>query len=349
MLDIAILGASGYGGGELLRVLSGHPAVSRLRGVSRRHAGKPWHACHPNLRGILEGGFEEAIDWHDYADAERPVVFSAMPHGELAGRLGALEAEWAALGLSERLTLIDLSGDFRLTSPAVFAAAYGGSHRCPERLGTFVYGLPEWTRSELGGTRRIAAAGCFATALQLALLPLKGLDLGFVAASAMTGSSGSGATASETTHHPTRAHDMRAYKILCHQHLPEVHAAMARGGISASLAFVPHSAPLVRGIFANLQFALPDGLDAEGLRARAVTACCGEPFVRLVEGSPRVAAVVGGNFADLAVAADERHGVVMVAIDNLVKGMAGQAVQCLNLALGLPETTALMAASPYPA
>ncbi len=348
-LDVAVLGASGYGGGELLRLLTSHPAVASLRGTSTRLAGRPFHAAHPNLRGVADGTFEAAIDWRDLASSPHPVVFSAMPHGALAGRLDTLEAEWARLDLAGRLTLVDLSGDFRLRSAEAFALAYGTAHPCPGHLGSFVYGLPEWTRADLAGARRIASAGCFATALQLGLLPLKDLELGFVAASAITGSSGSGASATETTHHPTRAHDLRAYKILCHQHLPEVRATLERGRIAADLAFVPQSGPTVRGIFAVLQFALPAGLDASGLAARGAQACVGEPFLRLVEGSPRVAAVAGSNFADLAVVSTNRHGVVLVAIDNLVKGMAGQAVQCLNLALGLPEATGLMFAGAYPA
>ncbi|HOC19695.1 MAG TPA: N-acetyl-gamma-glutamyl-phosphate reductase [Vicinamibacterales bacterium] len=348
-LDVAILGASGFGGGELLRLLSAHPAVGSLRGTSRRFAGRPWHAAHPNLRGVADGVFEAAIDWREFASSPQPVVFSAMPHGALASRLDEMEAEWASLGLANRLTLVDLSGDFRLSSAEAFALAYGAAHPCPRRLGSFVYGLPEWTRAELPGARRIAAAGCFATALQLGLLPLEGLDLGLVTATAITGSSGSGATATETTHHPTRAHDIRAYKVLRHQHLPEVQATLTRGRITADLSFVPQSGPTVRGIFAVLQFGLPHGLNAEGLAARAARACAGQPFLRLVEGSPRVAAVVGSNFADLAVAATDRHGAVLVAIDNLMKGMAGQAVQCLNLALGLAETTGLKYAGAYPA
>ena len=349
-LNVAILGASGYGGGELLRLLAGHPEAGSVRGASRRHAGRPFHASHPNLRGVVGGAFEAEIDWETFAAGPgTPVVFSAMPHGELAAQLETLERRWAALGLADRLVLVDLSGDFRLESGEVFAEAYGTPHPCPERLGSFVYGLPEWTRRDLVGARRIAAAGCFATALQLALLPLRGLDLGLVAASAVTGSSGSGAAPGDTTHHPTRAHDFRAYKVLRHQHLPEVLATMARAGIRGTVGFVPQSAPLVRGIFAALQFLLPPGLDGNDLSARAAAACDGEPFLRLVEGSPRVGAVTGSNFCDLAVAAAGRHAAVLVAIDNLVKGMAGQAIQCLNIALGLPEISGLRAAGAFPA
>ena len=347
-LDVAILGASGYGGGELLRILAGHPDVAGMRGTSRQYAGRPFADCHPNLRGLVEGRFDADFDWATFGAGRQPVVFSALPHGELAERLPALERAWSASPLADRLVLIDLSGDFRLADPGTYRAAYGSAHPSPEHLGRFVYGLPEWTRASLGHARRIAAAGCFATALQLALLPLKGLDLGFIAASGVTGSSGSGAAPGATTHHPTRAHDFRAYKPLQHQHLPEVEATLRRGGIGASLAFVPQSAPLVRGIFACLQFALPAGLDATTLARRTEETCAGEPFLRLVDGSPRVAAVAGSNFCDIASAASDRHGVVMVALDNLVKGMAGQAVQCMNLALGISETTGLRTAGVYP-
>jgi len=348
MIDVGILGATGYGGGELLRLLGGHPEVRSLRGTSRSLAGKPFWTKHPNLRGVAEGAFEEELPFRDWSSASQPVLFSALPHGELARRLPDLEAQFQRHGLAERLLLVDLSGDFRLKDPVAFEQAYGKPHPVPAALGSFIYGLPEWNRDALRGARRIASAGCFATALQIALLPLKGLDIGFIGASAATGSSGSGALHSDTTHHPTRAQDFRAYKVLDHQHLAEVRAMMAACGIGGSLAFVPMSAPMVRGIFASLQFPLPEGLDATGLRACAETVFAGMPFVRLVEGTPRVASVTGSNFCDVAVAARDGAGVVMSALDNLVKGMAGQAVQCMNLALGLEETAGLKSAGCYP-
>lgn len=341
MIDACILGATGYGGGELLRLLGAHPAVASLRGTSRSQAGKPFWTRHPNLRGVADGAFEAEPPFAAWAASPRPVLFSALPHGELAQRLAGLEAQVREHGLADRLLLVDLSGDFRLDDAAAFARAYGKPHPLPEALGSFVYGLPEWNREALRGATRIASAGCFATALQLALLPLRGLDPGFIGASAATGSSGSGTLASDTTHHPTRAQDFRAYKVLDHQHLAEVRAMMAACAIGGKLAFVPQSAPMVRGIFASLQFPLPEGLDAKGLRARAEAAFAGSPFVRLVEGTPRVAAVTGSNFCDVAVAAKDGAGVVMSALDNLVKGMAGQAIQCMNLALGLEETAGL--------
>ena len=341
MIDVVILGASGYGGGELLRLLSAHPQVRSVAGTSRQFAGKPFWAAHPNLRGVVEGPFLETADWTALAKSERPVVFAAMPHGELARILADLERAWSEAGILQRMILVDLSGDFRLADPAVHAKAYGKPHPQPERLGSFVYGQPEWNREALRGATRIASAGCFATALQLALLPLKDLDLGFLAVSAATGSSGSGMAPSDTTHHPTRAQDFRAYKVLSHQHQAEVEAMMAACGIGGQLAFVPHSAPMVRGIFATLQFPLPPGLDGAALKERAKSACEASTFLRYIEGSPRVGAVTGSNFCDLSATASHGSGCVMTALDNLVKGMAGQGIQCMNLALGLDEQAGL--------
>jgi N-acetyl-gamma-glutamyl-phosphate reductase len=347
-LDIAIIGASGYGGGELLRWLSTHPEVASLRGTARAKAGQPFWKVHPNLRGILEGHFEEEIDWSCFKTSEGVVVFSALPHGELATRMPQLEAAWRDAGIHDKVTFLDLSGDFRLKDPERFQHAYGGPHPCPEFLDRFVYGLPEWNRAALLGARRIACPGCFATAIQLALLPLRGLDLGWMAVTGATGSSGSGASPSEGTHHPLRANDFRAYKPLSHQHLAEIEAGMAAMGIQGRLAFVPQSAPMVRGIFATLQFQLPAGMTQADLQGLATAAFQDAPMVRVVDGSPRVAAVTGSGFCDLAVAARDGSGVVLTAIDNLGKGMAAQAVQCMNLALGLPETRGLRIPGTFP-
>lgn len=328
-VDVLILGASGYGGGELLRWLANHPAVKSLRGTARTHAGKPFHAQHPNLRGLVDGAFEAAPDWAPLADGAFPVVISALPHGELAKQWPEYQAEWARLGLADRITVIDLSTDFRL-DPA------------------WVYGLVDWKPERMKGATRIANPGCFATALQLALLPLAAWKPAFVAVTAATGSSGSGAAPSDTTHHPSRANDFRAYKMLSHQHEAEVLRTLASEGWEAPLSFVPQSAPMVRGIFATAQFPLPAGIEAGALRAHYEDFYKGRFFVRVVDGSPRVAATTGSAFADIGVAARHGHGAVMVALDNLGKGMAAQAVQNLNLALGLPEWTGLKVAGGYP-
>ena len=352
-IQVYILGGSGYGGGELLRLLLQHPQVESIRAISRKHAGEPFWKVHPNLRSVVNGSFEAQPDWAAFAQAEVPVAFSAMPHLELAQQLVKLEAEWSKHKLTERLTLIDLSGDFRLDDADAFERAYGKPHPNPQALGSFVYGLPEWQAGKIKGARRIASPGCFATAIQLALLPLSGLkDLGFIAVSAATGSSGSGATHSETTHHPTRVNDFRAYKILSHQHEAEITRLLDVENTSGySLAFVPHSAPLVRGIFATVQLHPPAtlGLNAKTLRKKYEDFYRDAPFVRLVEDTPRIAAVVGSNFCDIAVHEKDGIVVVMTALDNLVKGMAGQAVQNMNIMHGLDETVGLTGAGAYPA
>ena len=327
-IDAVILGASGYGGGELLYWLSRHPNVASVRGTSRSRDGQPFASAHPNLRGVVEGRFESTIQWRELEGSEQPVVFSALPHGELKKSLGGLESEWS--GIAERMLLVDLSGDFRVSD------------------GGFVYGLPEWNRDAIKGAKRIASPGCFATALQLALLRLRGLKAGFIAATAVTGSSGSGASASVGTHHPTRAHDFRAYKVLTHQHMAEVEMAMRACEIGARLGFVPQSGPFVRGIFATLQFALPAKVDAVGLQTRTAQAFEYCPFIRMVEESPRLAAVIGSNFADISVTTNESSAAIMVALDNLGKGMASQAVQSMNIALGLYETAGLWQPARFP-
>ena len=347
-IDAVIFGASGYGGGELLYWLSRHPEVRSVRGTSRTLDGKPFFAAHPNLRSVVDGRFESEIDWQELARSEQVVVFSALPHGELAGRLRELESAWSRAGIAGRMVLVDLSADFRVPNPRTFQQLNGFEHPCPELLPEFVYGLPEWNSAAIKDAKRIASPGCFATALQLALLPLRGLQIDFFAASAVTGSSGSGTSPIFATHHPTRANDFRAYKILTHHHTAEVEMAMAACDIHGTLGFVPHSGPFVRGIFATLQFGNRDGFRPSELHARAASAFDDCPFVRIVEESPRVAAVAGTNFADVSVAANENTSAIMVALDNLGKGMAGQAVQAMNIALGLPETTALWQPARFP-
>ncbi len=347
-IDAVILGASGYGGGELLYWLSRHPDVRSLRGTSRHFGGQPFSTAHPNLHSVVDGRFESEIDWQELARSEHPIIFSALPHGELAGRLRELESAWARGGIDGRMVLVDLSADFRVPNLRVFQQLNGFEHPCPELLSQFVYGLPEWNSAAIKGAKRIASPGCFATALQLAVLPLRGLQIDFLAASAVTGSSGSGVSPTLATHHPSRANDFRAYKILTHHHTAEVKMAMAACNIDGRLGFVPHSGPFVRGIFVTLQFENVDGLNPPSLQARASSAFDDCPFVRIVEGSPRLAAVAGTNFADVSVAANENSSAIMVAIDNLGKGMAGQAVQAMNVAVGLPETTALWQPARFP-
>ncbi|MEZ5443833.1 MAG: N-acetyl-gamma-glutamyl-phosphate reductase [Lysobacterales bacterium] len=350
-ITASILGASGYGGGELYRWLLQHPRVERIQGVAHSQAGVAVAKVHPQLRGLVDGPFAAEVDWAALAASEQPVLFAALPHGEFARRYGDLTEEIAANGLNDRLTIIDLSGDFRLRDPAAFALAYGGEHPCPQYLDDFVYGLADWQPARLQGARRIANPGCFATAVALGLLWLAALPASLrpkpVAVSAITGSSGSGIKPSETTHHPARAHDFRAYKPLQHQHRFEVSAAAVAAGWQPDWSLVTHSAPLVRGIHATLQF--PAGaITAADLDQACAQAFGDQRFVRRVDAPPRLAAVNGSNFVDIGAALADGHGTVLVALDNLGKGMASQAIQNMNLALGLPADLGLRVAAPIP-
>lgn len=346
----AILGASGYGGGELLRLLGGHPRVRELVGSSRRFFGKPIASVHPNLRGVNKDEFVQTIDWTWLSDCEHPVLFAAMPHGEFGRQYARLQDEWEAVALRERLTVIDLSADFRIRDPHRYEKYYNEPHPCPSSLEEWDYGFCEYVPVRLLNAKRIANPGCFASALQLGLLPLAGMrEIEFVAASGATGSSGSGMNPSETTHHPARSNDFRAYKILNHQHMAEIQQLLETVGWGQMhVSFIPHSAPMVRGILTTLQFQMPEGMYAEDLRKLFLKSYGEAKFVRLVEGSPRVAAVVGSNFADIGITVHDGYGAVLVALDNLIKGMAGQAVQNMNLSLGLPEEEGLWFVGGYP-
>jgi N-acetyl-gamma-glutamyl-phosphate reductase len=263
-------------------------------------------------------------------------VFLALPHGEAMTRV----EEFAK---RDRL-ILDLSADFRLKDPKAWEAAYGRPHAAPELLPSFVYGQTECFREEILKSRRIACPGCFPTGSILALAPLarEGLLKGRVVVSAATGSSGSGAEPGDKTHHPTRAEDFRAYKPFVHPHVHEIVQALAAlGARDLELLFIPHSAPMVRGIFTTAVATLAVPMDTSDIQALYRLHYQERPFVRVLPESPRAGVVAGTNFADLSATALGRNAVLLSAVDNLVKGAAGQAVQNLNLVMGWPETTGL--------
>jgi N-acetyl-gamma-glutamyl-phosphate reductase len=341
-LRAAVLGASGYVGGELLRLLVAHPAVGAVRAFSESRAGTSWSAVHPALLHVEGGAFEpvDAAGAAAWADA----LFLALPHGRSQLLIGALEAARARL-------VIDTAADFRVRDRALAEAHYG-PHACPERLAEWTYGLADVVGSGLAGARRIAAPGCFATATLLALWPLARAA---VLAEppvcfAVTGSSGSGAEPKRTTHHPVRAHSFFGYSLAGHRHEAEVTEQLRgwTGTPAMSCSLLTHSAPLVRGIHATLRGRLSRPVaDPTALLTEAYA---GRPFVRVLAAPPELAAVVGTNFAHLHAAARDggREVLVLAAIDNLVKGAAGQAVQAMNLSLGLDETAGLGFAGMYP-
>jgi LysW-gamma-L-alpha-aminoadipyl-6-phosphate/LysW-L-glutamyl-5-phosphate reductase len=345
----AVIGGSGYGGAELVRRLLLHPEVELSRVASVDHVGEPLGAVHLSLEGATDLVFEDLPPARAAEGAD--VVLLGLPHRVSARAVPEI------LGLARPPLVVDMSGDFRLRDAGAYERYYGAPHPHPELLGTFVYGLPELNRERIRRSRRIAAPGCFATAVELSLLPLAraGVLSGVVHVQGITGSSGSGVAPSAGTHHPVRAGNLRTYKPLEHQHLPEIAETLGEAGArDLELRFVPLSAPLARGIFATSFVELPEEWTEDRLRALYREAFAGEALVRVPRGRlPEVAAVSGSPFAEVGGATGpafrgRRTAVLFGALDNLVKGGAGQAIQDMNLALGLPERLALEDPGPWP-
>lgn len=338
-----VVGAAGYVGGELLRLLHGHPAITGWTAASRSQAGKRVGAVHPQLAMTSDAVFSG--DDPAALAAAHDVVFLALEHGESSKLArGILEAGHALV--------VDLAADFRVADPALHAQFYG-PHPAPDLVPQFRYGLADVLGTELRGARAIAAPGCFATAAQLALWPLARLaPEARPALFAVTGSSGAGAHPKPTTHHPARAHNLFAYSVLSHRHEAEVLGSWRAwtGRAEAAARLMTHSGPFVRGIHCTLHARLDGIADAREVAAGYATAYAGRPFVRVLEAPPELTHVVGSNYALLHAAAspDGRELQVMIVIDNLVKGAGGQGVQAMNLALGLDETAGLAAGGCWP-
>ena len=334
-LKIAIFGGSGYGGAELLRILLQHPHAEIALVTANEQAGKGVGEVHRNLFGLTKLKF--AVGPEDFAAlADYDFVFFALPHGQaltLAGRV------------PEGVKVIDLSGDFRLADAGIFRQFYKLEHTATDLQREFVYGLTETEREAIKSARYIANPGCFATATLLGLAPLVAHDLlaGRVVVDAKTGSSGSGAKPAANTHHPQRMNSFYAYKPFVHQHVPEIEQELhAVGNWQSELVFMTHSLPVARGIFASIYAETKDAMTGQDLREVYASFYRDSFFVRLVEGSPDINWVKNTNFCDIGVASRGKQIVVFSAIDNLVKGAAGQAVQNMNLMAGLDETTGLV-------
>lgn len=343
MTRLAILGASGYAGGEMLRLALGHPQLEVVQATSERHAGQPVTVVHPNLRGLTRLRFERAADLRD-AD----VVVSALPHGELQGRIDEVAARAG--------TLVDLSADFRFPDPGAYARAYGRTHARPEWCERFVPAVPELTRERLAGAGYLAGAGCLATAATLALKPLASEGLlahEDVIVDGRLGSSAAGATPGAGSHHPDRAGAVRTYAPVGHRHGPEVEHRL-RGAVRVHLSAT--AVERVRGIQLTAHAFLREGVDEAAVDGAYREAYGDEPFVRLVRArkgayrmpDPRI--LDGTNWCDLGYARDEESGrlVVVAALDNLVKGTAGHALQALNVARGWDERAGLTFAGLHP-
>ena len=331
---IAIFGGSGYGGSELLRILLFHPNAEIVFVTANEHAGKRVSDVHRNLLGLTELPFSAAPE--DLSGIpEIDLAFFALPHGLALDLVPQLPGGVKA---------IDLSGDFRIDDDGVFKQFYN-FERASDLQGNFVYGLTETNRDAIRDAQYIANPGCFATATLLALAPVvkSGLLNGKIVVDAKTGSSGSGAKAAANTHHPQRSNSFYAYKPFTHQHLPEIDQHLkALAPFESDLIFMTHSLPVSRGIFASCYMETSMNLTNEDLQNLFATFYADAFFVRSVEGSPDINWVKNTNFCDIGTFSNGKQIVVFSAIDNLVKGAAGQAVQNMNLMLGLEETTGLI-------
>jgi N-acetyl-gamma-glutamyl-phosphate reductase len=331
-------------------LLVGHPEIEVAVVTAHSHAGRLVGAHTPSLAAAYPGLVYGAADTAspdgsaDSSDLDGlDVVFCALPHGE---------SQRLVPGLRDRVGLIvDLAADFRLRDPALYPTWYGDEHAAPELLAQAAFGLPELFRAELPGASLIASAGCYPTAAGLALAPL--LRSGLVEASgiivdAASGVSGAGRGAKESLHFGTVDEDFTAYGLLTHRHTPEMEQILG-----ASVLFTPHLAPMVRGILATC-YARPAAgagtLSTSDVMGALHAAYDDEPFVVVTDGSPSTKATAGSNCAHVTARVDDRTGWVLVlcALDNLIKGASGQAIQCANVALGLTETVGLPIAGLYP-
>jgi N-acetyl-gamma-glutamyl-phosphate reductase len=337
----AIIGGSGYGGAEMARRLLMHPDVELVRVASIDHVGEPLGAVHPNLDGATDLVFEDLSPTEAAKGCD--VALLALPHKVTAAKVPEL--------IAAGVKIVDMSGDFRLRDAATYEKFYGAKHPHPELLGTFVYGLPELNRAAIAKAKYVASPGCFATTIELALLPLARaglLDNTTIHVQGITGSSGSGIAPQAGTHHPSRAGNLKTYKPLEHQHVPEIVQTLDDGGAKGvELRFVPVSAPLTRGIFATCFVELPESMDKTRLASLFDETYAREPFTRRPKARlPEVVAVAGSNYAEVGFAVGpasngKRTVTLFSAIDNLIKGGAGQAIQNMNILLGCDERASL--------
>jgi N-acetyl-gamma-glutamyl-phosphate/LysW-gamma-L-alpha-aminoadipyl-6-phosphate reductase len=336
MTTASIIGGSGYGGGELLRLLLAHPHIEVKQATSRSHLGEYVYQVHPNLRKQTQ------LKFSDLASLEPvDILFLAQPHGQAQNNI----EHYAKLASK----IVDLAADFRLRDPAFYEKWYDEKHSAPDWLSRFVYGLPELHRLELGSASYVSGVGCNATASNLALLPLVKADLldksSPIIIEIKVGSSESGAEGNAGSHHAERANVIRTFSAFGHRHTAEVIQEMCVDQVSLTMTAVD----LVRGVLATAHAKVKQGVANKDLW-KAYRAVANEnPFVRVVKEQrgiyrvPEPKILAGTNYADLGFELDESTGhiVAMCAIDNLMKGAAGSAVQCTNLIMGWAETTGL--------
>lgn len=348
-MKVAVIGGAGYVAGELLRLLLGHPQVTECIATSRSQAGRPIGETHPALASITAARFTGSTPGE--AARGQDVVFLSLEHG----RSSEVAAEVFEAGPA---LVVDLAADFRIQDPRLYERHYG-RHVAPDLVSRFRYGLADVIGARLQGATAIAAPGCFATAAQLALYPLAraGLDM-TPSLFAITGSSGAGGQPKPTTHHPVRAHNLFAYSSLGHRHEAEILQSWREwvGRPDANARLLAHAGPFVRGIYLTLHAFLPRDAGITGGASGSTAngwfreAYAGRPFVRVLDTPPELTHAVGTNYAlvHAVESPDGREVQVSVAIDNLVKGAGGQAIQAMNLALGIDECAGLTATAVFP-
>ena len=335
-VKVGIVGATGYAGLELTRLLLRHPAVE-IAGVSSvSFEGKPLSEVYPALRGICD----RVCEGQDAVVAKSDVVFACLPHG--------LSQDLAAACAAANKIFIDLGADFRLENEQDYAAWYGGHYDDPALHAQAVYGLPELFREEIRGRRIVGNPGCYPTSIGLGLFPAlrQGLVEEPIIIDSKSGVTGAGRGLSQNTHFPDCNEGFAPYKIAVHRHTPEIEQTLSKAaGRPVKVTFVPHLLPVNRGIESTVYARLTSGAAEETVRAAYETAYADEPFVRLLPAGAIacIQAVTGSNYCDISLHIDRRTGTLIVVscIDNMVKGAAGQAVQNMNLLLGLEETTGL--------
>lgn len=341
MIRAAIVGGSGFTGGELLRLLHFHPEVDVTQITSREHAGRYVYTVHPNMRNVSKLQFV-----HPDALQEADVLFLAVPHGTAASNI----EQYAALAPK----IIDLSADFRLNSTSAYEQWYGHAHAAPDWLERFVYGLPERKREVLRGANYASGVGCNATTLNLALYPLVNSGLvESIHAELKVGSSEGGNSANAGSHHPIRSGAVRTYAATHHRHMAEAQMIL---GEDVSLRFSVTAIEMVRGVALLAHVELNKQIAEKDLWKTYRSAYRDEPFIRLVASKtglhrlPEPRVVAGTNYCDIGfeLSADGRHAVIIAALDNLGKGAAGSAVQSMNLMFEFDECTGLEFPGIYP-
>jgi N-acetyl-gamma-glutamyl-phosphate/LysW-gamma-L-alpha-aminoadipyl-6-phosphate reductase len=350
MMRIGIIGGSGYVGGELLRLLLLHPHVEVTMVTSRQSAGEYIFNIHPNLRGLTQLKFVP----QDMAELQKncDLIFTATPHGDSVNLVPKL--------LEVGLKVIDMSADFRLKNPVDYETYYGWKHAHPEMLKEVVYGLPELHRDEIKNANFIACPGCMATSAILGLAPIIKADLvdtDKIVVDLKVGSSGGGSKPTSASNHPERFSGVRPYQVTGHRHIAEVEQELSTlSGQHVKIGFTPHAVNMVRGILATIHTYPKQPITSKDLWKALRGMYGNEPFVRLVKYQkgqfqlPDPKITLGTNFCDIGFEIDEHTNRLLMfsAIDNMCKGASGQGVQCLNLLMGIDETTGLKSTGFHP-